>query len=413
MSLIEPMKLKPKVHAAGMIKQIVRDKGHRLDMVREALSNMATPEVGAKEIKITFYEDPDCGWSFIFRDDGCGMNYDEDEENPGRLNRFIHSSMSDVAGFESDHFGAKGLGSKLMFDCRKLEIGTWDGKASSKAYKVEVIDPRDSILKEKPELPDFFIYPREPQANDRQGTEIKVSGYEGGEEHWSWDELLTYLYQYTLVGYTKKNMKFPRIILKANGKEEELYVGYRHIVNPYPQDPKKSWQTVIVDPPIEVKKSAYISGKSKDVKVTLKGGFTMCTGDPNFVTYTRHNTGVRLSVKGIPYFPLDWNRTKGKKFKQYKELCNFIVECDEMEECLNKSRSGYIAGAITDAFVRATRGAFDILANSPEYLEFEGKKRKEDEISKANLLNKRKKALNSPDQKYVYFVDNLSSPLLA
>ena len=135
----EPIKHEVSIGIA-LIKQVVENRGHPLDVIREALSNSCAREIKASYFKITVYRHPDYGWSFIFEDDGIGMNYtgEKEPERQGRLDRFLNLAYSGVAGLESDEFGFKGLGSKLMYLCRLLEIETKTSMVES--YKVVVND---------------------------------------------------------------------------------------------------------------------------------------------------------------------------------------------------------------------------------------------------------------------------------
>lgn len=114
-----------KVHEISLVRQSIENRKHHLDMVREQISNMCAKEVAAKNISIYYYVDPEYGATFIFEDDGCGMNYTGDLKNPGRLDRFINLGFSEIVGFKGDEFSWKGLGSKLAFNRRHLEIETW------------------------------------------------------------------------------------------------------------------------------------------------------------------------------------------------------------------------------------------------------------------------------------------------
>ncbi len=75
----------------ALIKQIVQNRGHPLDIIREALSNSCAREVKASFFKITIFYDGMYGWSFIFEDDGIGMDYtgEKEPEKQGRLDRFL------------------------------------------------------------------------------------------------------------------------------------------------------------------------------------------------------------------------------------------------------------------------------------------------------------------------------------
>ena len=82
-------KIKPKINGLSIFKQIMESRSHPLDMLREAISNMLAPEVAANVVTIQHYTHPDYNSSFILKDDGIVMSFTGDEENPGRLDRFI------------------------------------------------------------------------------------------------------------------------------------------------------------------------------------------------------------------------------------------------------------------------------------------------------------------------------------
>lgn len=401
----DPIEIEPGIQKPSMIKQVMESRSHPLDMVREALSNMATPEVGASGLIIQHYADPDFGATFRFKDDGSGMDYSGSDDSPRRLDRFIGLGYSKAAGLAADLYGWKGLGAKLMLNCRRLELVTWEGIGEKPVYKLEVNEPRSHLLQDVPVMPKFYLSKRPSEAIDRRGTVITVFGYDGGQKEYSFDEIKRYLYLNTIVGLTKPREPFPAISLKVGSYEESLPVGFQWITAQYDENGNKSWRTVVVDPPIPITEK---SSNGDEVEVSLKGGFTLDTGLFKLSPH-RRNTGLRMSVKGIPYFQLDFYAYKGSKFQQYKDLCSFVVECDSIESKLNMDRSNisnqFGDDPIVKAFQRAVAGAFDQLAGSDDYREFIDRRRKEDEKSKASFLIQRQNDLSSPEQEFVCVTD--------
>ena len=55
---LEPEQVRPKIHGLSLIKQVLESRSHSLEVVREALSNMCAPEVGASEVRIQFFLHP-------------------------------------------------------------------------------------------------------------------------------------------------------------------------------------------------------------------------------------------------------------------------------------------------------------------------------------------------------------------
>lgn len=400
MEAIQTQKIKPKVHDLSAFKQVMESRSHPLDMVREAISNMMAPEVCASEVIIQHYSHPEYNSSFIFKDNGIGMTYTGDTENPGRLDRFIGLAFSKAAGLSSDYWGWKGLGSKLMLNCSKMIIESWTGQKNDLVYKVEVFNPRASLLSEPPQEPIYELTQRNANPADHKGTIINLFGYDGGKRNYGFDEFKNYLYLNTVVGLTKKMENLPVIKLKVNSYEEILPIGFKYIT-----EQSGSWRTVIINPPISKSEKVITEdGKEINVEVTLKGGFTLDTGLFG-LSPRRYNTGLRLSIKGIPYFQLHLYDYKGNKFNQYKDLCSFIVECDSLESKLNMDRSNisnqYGDDLIVKTFRKLTLRCFDDFAESDGYKNFEQKRRNEDEKSKATALRERQTALSDKDQEYV------------
>lgn len=400
MEINEALKIRPKVHDLSTFKQVMESRSHPLDMVREAISNMVAPEVGANEVIIQHYSHPEYNASFIFKDDGIGMTYTGDVNNPGRLDRFIGLAFSKAAGLGSDYWGWKGLGSKLMLNCNKMIVETWTGLPTDYVYKVEIFNPRNSLLSEPPQEPVYELTKRKNNPADRKGSKVDILGYDGGKYLYNFDELRRYLYLNTAIGLTKKVGNLPLVKLKVNGQEESLHIGYAYIT-----EQPDSWRTVAINPPIAKTETITTDdGKTMDVNVVLKGGFTLDTGIFG-LSSRRYNTGLRLSIKGIPYFQLPLYEYKGNIFNQYKDLCSFIVECDALESKLNMDRSNisnqFGDDDIVKIFKKLTAKCFDEFAMSPKYIKFEQKKKNEDEISKATALRNRQAALSSSHQEYV------------
>lgn len=400
MEVNQTQKIKPKIHDLSAFKQVMESRSHPLDMLREAISNMMAPEVGASEVIVQHYSHPEYNASFIFKDNGVGMTFTGDAEKPGRLDRFIGLAFSKSAGLGGDYWGWKGLGSKLMLNCSKMVVETWTGLPIDLVYKVEIFNPRASLLSEPPQEPVYELTQRNSNPADRKGTKIDIYGYDGGKYNYSFDELKNYLYLNTAIGLTKKMENLPVVKLKVNSQEATLDIGFKYIT-----EQNGSWRTIVINPLIS--KSEQVKndeGKEIKVEVTLKGGFTLDTGLFG-LSPRRYNTGLRLSIKGIPYFQLPLYDYKGNKFNQYKDLCSFIVECDALEPKLNMDRSNisnqHGDDVIVKTFRKLTSKCFDEFADSVAYKNFEQKRRNEDEISKAGALRDRQAALSAKDQEYV------------
>ena len=359
----------------GIVKQVVQNRAHPLDVIREAISNSCAKEVEASQFKITVFYDGTFGWSFIFEDDGVGMDYtgEKEPEKQGRLDRFLNLAYSGVVGIKSDEFGFKGLGSKLMYLSSRLEIETKTKRGES--YKVIIENPRGKLLqKDKPELPKPVIYKKAPVSFDH-GTIIRVYGYDGGikyDEYENPEKLKQYLYFRTLVGYTRPERLrdgFPKIIIKTPSipDGEELRIGFPWIKKE--GDHVEGQKIGVIDPPISVTKEDRSANK---VTVILKGGYALKTGEFNMSDYgIMESKGLGLTYvwKGIPYFNLDFNHYKPQGVELYYKFCRFVVECDEIETDIARSRI-VSDGVKEPLFTSALREAFRKIMETNDYKEW-------------------------------------------
>lgn len=398
----------------GIIKQVVQNRSDPLDVIREALSNSCAKEVKASYFKITIFYDGTYGWSFIFEDDGIGMDYtgEKEPEKQGRLDKFLNLAYSGVAGLKSDEFGFKGLGSKLMYLCKKLDIETKTEKGES--YKVVVENPIGKLLKqEKPEMPEPVIYKKSPVSFQR-GTVIRVYGYDDGKKYTEYEDaekLKRYLYFRTLVGYTKPERLrdgFPSIKIKTPSilDEEELKVGFLWIKKE--GDHIEGQKVGVIDPPITVPKEDQ---KGNKVTVTLKGGYALKTSEFGMSDYGNgilesKGIGLTYAWKGIPYFNLDFNYYKPQGFEFYYKFCRFVVECDDIETDIARSR--IVSDGIKEPlFTAALREAYRKIMDTEDYKEWVKYRRDLKKKDLGQTLNQRKDELQKANQKWIFYKGKL------
>ena len=249
---LETQNIGMEVNVWDLVSQVIESRRDSRDVIREFLSNSAANEVQASNIKVIIYDEPEYGPSIIFSDDGIGMDYTGDMQKPGRLDKFMAVAYGGHAGYQSDEFGYKGLGSKLASNCRKLEVKT-NYKQTGENYFVFVEEPIKSLRENK--QPIYKVI--KDAGLQKNGTEIKVLGYEYGENVrlFTKDKILTYLYFNTIIGHTKER-KMPNIILKINGEEINLSTGFQYINEPNP----KNWKTYTIKE--QITKTISKSGKS-------------------------------------------------------------------------------------------------------------------------------------------------------
>jgi hypothetical protein len=391
--ILKPLDKPMEVNVWDLVSQVIESRRDPLDLVREQLSNICAQEVGAQNANVTFYSDPEYGPSFIFRDDGIGMDFTNDMKRPGRLDRFIAVAYSGHAGFDADEFGHKGLGAKLALNCKRMEIRT-HSRETHQSHMVFVDEPLEKLR--KGHQPSFKVVPDGGLPNP--GTEVKVLGYERGEGKKSYDfeHVKRYLFFSTVVGHTQTR-RMPRVTLRINDHEEVLALGFPFLTAPTTQD----WKTYVLPTAIELMEPV----NGTPVNVRLKGGFTLETGDTSLTgpfTLTPRTSGLFLSIRGIPFITLDFNSFRGNFTTLQYKFCRFVVECDALFDQMDFSRGSYQPGPIANAFEKLLRGCFNEVANRPEWKTFMREREHQHQLSKRVSLDERKRALNASTQKYVY-----------
>lgn len=387
-----------RLQEVALAKQLISERSHPLDLVREFISNMAAREVGAKEISLTYFKHPEFGHVFEFRDDGCGMDYTDDLSRPGRLDRFLSLGFSAVAGLVSDEFGWKGLGSKLAFQSRKIHIETWSG--SGPLLKVDVNEPWETInklLMPRPQLSEF-----NPTAQKR-GTTITVYGHppfqtSQDEEFYSFEYIKNYILHRTFVGFTRGREAAPKVFLNVSGTKEELKVGFP--VLRYLEQGEPPEGTVFIR---GVQRSKNLPGTNRSVSLTFKGLYTLDRNEFG-LDANAMNTGLLLSIKGIPYFDLelrDFTRG-GLATVPGPGNCSIICECDSIHDSMNIARSGYNDSEATRLFETILKDTLEEFGKSPEYRAFFEVSLARKRVYSADELGQRKARLQSRTQEYVY-----------
>lgn len=377
----------------SVMKQLIKEQKYPLDLIRELLSNSCAKEIGATEIKVKYTFDEE-GHIFEVTDNGCGMDFTGNKSFPGRLDRFLGLGLSSVIGIKSDEFSWKGLGSKLAFQSKRIEIETWCG--TGKALRVEINDPWGSLERNTRPKPKIFEY--EPEENKATGTSVKVYGHPPyqTDEAYTLEQLKSFLLHRTFIGFTREREQKPRILLSALGRTEYLDVGFPELKHKGAKE-----GTVIINE----QKEATKLGTNKSLNVSLKGFFTWDEDDygldPNQL-----NTGLILSVKGIPYFSLDMWDYGSRSLSTAtpgQDKCCLVVECDALQEDMNISRSDLVGSESREIFKKAVREVFEKIERSKEYLSFRQVPTKRKTVISASALGDKKKKLESDNQRWVVY----------
>ena len=249
----------PILNELSLMKQLIKERAHPLDMLRELISNAGAREVGATEIRIKYTVDEE-GHIFEVADNGCGMDLTEDRSSPGRLDKFFGLGLSNIVGIKADEFSWKGLGSKLAYQSRRIVIDTWCG--SGDAIKVEINEPWSSIERKLIPKPKVFTY--KPEEGRRTGTSIKVFGHppHRRERPFTAAEIKKFLQHRTFVGFTRGREAPPKIMLSVLGNMETIPFGFPELAF---ADVKPG--TVFVDETSEIVKV----GTNRTLLIHMKG----------------------------------------------------------------------------------------------------------------------------------------------
>ncbi|MBM3301349.1 MAG: sensor histidine kinase, partial [Deltaproteobacteria bacterium] len=353
------------VQEVSLMRQLIRERKHPLDLLRELVSNAAAREVKAGNIWIRCYPHPQDVYVFEVEDDGVGMDY---SENPmagyyGRLNRFLSLGLSAVVGAKSDEFAWKGLGSKLAFHSRRLVVETYTGEGPER--KVEVNAPWETITAGRKPRPK--IYESDPSSDRRPGTKVTVFGHPPDvKKEYPFSYIRDYLVHRTFIGFTRHRDNPPKVELSVGNSKETLDIGFPVLKR---IEGERGPATRFVN----LSESTHVAGTNSPVTVTLRGLYS--TEAARFgLSEESGNTGLILSVLGIPYFDLGLeNYTEGRRglgMNPSAKNCCLIVECDQIQEEMNISRSGINDGAMKEAFDRAVKMLLRRVAESEEYSSF-------------------------------------------
>lgn len=394
----------PFFQEVALMKQLILERTHPLELLRELISNAGAKEVGASTIHVTYYVHPTYGHAFEVDDDGCGMNFTNNPQLPGRLDRFLGLGLSAIVGLQSDEFAWKGLGSKLAYNSRRLEIETCNGQA---AYSVVVNEPWGTIDRGKKPRP---IVSEISLTGQKRGTNVKVFGHppHRQEQPFTFEEIRDYLTHRTFVGFTRDRSQPPTIKLTAQSRTEEIPFGFPEFRNLPSEVPAG---TVILNPPITISKN--LPGTTQTVQVTLKGFYTW-DEQKYGLDNVHHNTGLILAVRGIPYFTLDLRALGSGELAVARPgvgKCCLVVECDAVQSEMNISRSGLVDSALTLHFKKLVSEAIQKVEGTEQHKAFRMVPQRRKERRGAQELSERKQDLGKPTQAWVYWCPTSETPL--
>lgn len=380
----------------GIFLNLINERKHPLDLIRELLSNAGAMEVGATRIEISYTKDKE-GHVFEVKDDGCGMFYTGNPNLPGRLDKFLGLGLSSIAGIDSDEFSWKGLGSKLAYQSRRVEINTCE--PPNPLYEVRINEPWETLNRREMPKARITEHPAEGK-----GTTIRVIGHppHSKADAFSFEDIKTYLLHRTFAGFTLKRPKAPTIALSVLGSVEELPFGF-------PEFREIDFDEVARSGGIRFdseRRTLFVNVEPKSshaMRVRLKG---LLTWDPShYDLYEKNlNTGAILSVKGIPYFEVDlteYGATSIPHARPGKERTSLVLECDAIQAKMNISRSDLVDSAEADELKKVASELFRQVETSDAYLEFRRLPEEEKKRAQGGIIDLEQEKIQRPEQAWV------------
>jgi hypothetical protein len=388
-------------HDVGIFKNLINERQHPLDLVRELLSNAAAKEVGATRIEIGYTRDQQ-GHVFEVSDNGCGMDFSDNANSLGRLDRFLGLGLSSIVGQRSDEFSWKGLGSKLSYQSRKVMIETRSEGHS--LYEVRINEPWDMLKTNQIPRPRITEH---RNSDFPAGTRIRVLGHppHRQETSFTFDEIKRYLLHRTFAGYTGQRMNPPQIVLSVMGRSEQLDFGwpeFRDLHFPEGLELDAEHKTLLVN----------MSLVRPTMTVRVRG-FLTWEPERYGLSDECHNTGLILSSRGIPYFrlPLDeygaYRIVRGNPGAP--KIC-LVADCNRLHSEMNLARSGLVDSALTMQFQQAATQLMGRLEGSGEYAAFREVKASARRAKRAATIEKDQLSIGSDEQRWVVFDGNGDTP---
>jgi len=398
----------PFVAEISVFKQLIKERAHHFDLIRELLSNSGSKQVSADNIEISYTKDKE-GHIFEIKDDGCGMSYTGNNNLPGRLDKFLGLGLSGIIGLESDEFSWKGLGSKLSFQSRRVEIETCFGEKHD-LYDVKINEPWDTLERNLKPKPRISIT---ENSQEKNGTKIRVIGHPPHrlDEPFTMHELKTFLLHRTFLGFTKKREKAPNILLSVLGETENLKFGFPEFSDIDFESIKNNYMLDMDS------KTLYFNispNKQKQLNVTVKGFITWNAEKFN-LTPDNFNTGLILSVKGIPYFQLnmqDYGVNTIRTARPGENKTCIIIECDSIQDEMNISRSGLIDSKKTLELKKIVSDIFYQMEKSEEYLTFRKIPENDKHEKQSDVLSLEKSQITNNEQNWVVYEDKNKGPVV-
>jgi hypothetical protein len=399
--------INPAIQEIGVFLNLINERKHPLDLLRELLSNAGSTQVGATRIEISYTKDKE-GHIFEISDDGCGMYYTGNPGLPGHLDKFLGLGLSSIVGIESDEFSWKGLGSKLAYQSRRVDIEICAPPSST--FEVKINEPWETLNRREMPKPRLTEHPTQTH-----GTKIRVTGHPpfSKSEAFTFENIRTYLLHRTFAGYTRDRTSQPAIVLSVLGRTEELRFGFPEFEG-IDFNAIRSEGGIVFD---RSERSLFVDLEPKSLnamRVRLKGLLTWAPAD-YALSDQNLNVGLVLSVKGIPYFEVslgEYGSTTIAQARPGRERNCLVLECDAIQDQMNISRSDLVDSAKTDELKKIGAELFRRLETSQQYLEFRTLPEEQKKEAHGGYIGQEQKKIQSPEQNWVVLDRQGSAPVV-
>lgn len=137
--------------------------------------------------------------------------------------------------------------------------------------------------------------------------------------------------------------------------------------------------------------------------VRLKG-FITWDADRHSLTGKNLNTGLILSVKGIPYFNLnmeEYGSTTIRTARPGEGKTCLVVECDGVQDEMNISRSALVDSPKTEELKKIVSELFQQVESSDTYLAFRRLPEHGKVVKQGGVLAEEKRRIEQPGQRWV------------
>lgn len=241
--------------------------------------------------------------------------------------------------------------------------------------------------------------------SEEKSTKIRVVGHppHRQEEPFTFSTIKTFLQHRTFAGYTRVRDLHPEISLSVLGQTATIPFGFPEFKGI--DFTKFRHEGLQLD---EDSATLFVNmqpSRSKTKPVVVKG-FVTWKADRFELSPANSNTGLILSVKGIPYCSLrmeDYGVTTIRTARPGENKCCLVVECDWIQDEMNIGRSGLVDSEKTDSFRQVVTQIFQQIESSEAYLRFRRLPETEKVERQSDILAAEKTRIAERDQNWVVY----------